>query len=92
MSAVCFSKYISYKFEREREVGLFINLYLKTEVFLYLTKNPFLCLSVFPILRKFKKSFPSTFIYELILMKTDMNANIMNTQILHLIKYDLRGH
>ena len=45
-----------------------------------------------PSLRKFKKSLPGTFIYESILIKIYVNANIMNTQIFHLIKYDLSGH
>ena len=31
---------------------------------------------------------PNTFIYELILIKNYMNANIMNTQIFHLNNYD----
>ena len=31
-------------------------------------------------------------IYESILITTYMNANIMNTQIFHLIKYDLKSH
>ena len=35
---------------------------------------------------------PNTFIYELILRKIYMNANIMNMQIFHLYKYDLKGH
>ena len=34
----------------------------------------------------------STFIYELILIKIYMNANIMNTQIFHVNKFDLNGH
>ena len=42
-------------------------------------KTPSFCLS----LRKFKKILPDTFIYESILLKTYMNANIMNTQIFH---------
>ena len=44
-------------------------------------------------LREFKKILPSTLIYDSILKrKKIMNANIMNTQILYLIKYDLKGH
>ena len=35
---------------------------------------------------------PNTFIYESILRKIYMNANIMNMQIFHLFKYDLKGH
>ena len=35
---------------------------------------------------------PKTFIYELILMKIYVNANILNTQIFHKNKYDLKGH
>ena len=44
-------------------------------------------------LREYKKILPNTFIYESILIKKiDMNANIMNTKIFNLIKYDLNGH
>ena len=32
------------------------------------------------------------FIYELILIKIYINANIMNAQIFYLNKYDLKGH
>ena len=42
--------------------------------------------------RKFKKNLPNTFIYELILIKMYMNTNYMNTQIIHLNKYHLKGH
>ena len=42
-------------------------------------------------LREFKK-IPITCIYESILIKIYMNTNIMNTQIFHLKKYDLKGH
>ena len=35
---------------------------------------------------------PNTFIYESILIKNYMNANIMNMQIFYLNKYDLKGH
>ena len=35
---------------------------------------------------------PKTFIYESILIKIYINANIMNTQIFHFNKYDLKGH
>ena len=34
----------------------------------------------------------NTFNYESILIKIYVNANVMNTQIFHLIKYDLNGH
>ena len=34
----------------------------------------------------------NTFIYESILIKIYMNTNNMNMQILHLNKYDLKGH
>ena len=40
--------------------------------------------SVFPSVREFKKILPNTFIYESILLKIYMNANIMNTQIFYL--------
>ena len=43
-------------------------------------------------LREFKKILPNTFIYELILIKMYMNANILNIHIFHLFKYDLNGH
>ena len=43
-------------------------------------------------LREFKKSLFNTFIYESILIKIYMKANILNTQIFHIIKYDLKGH
>ena len=43
-------------------------------------------------LGEFKKILPNTFFYESILIKIYINANIMNTQIFHLIKYDLNGH
>ena len=35
---------------------------------------------------------PNTFIYESILIKIYLNANIMNMQIFHLNNYDLKGH
>ena len=35
---------------------------------------------------------PNTFIYESILLKTYMKANIMNMQIFNLNKYDLKSH
>jgi hypothetical protein len=34
----------------------------------------------------------STFVYEPILLKISMNANIVKTEIFHRIKYDLKGH
>ena len=34
----------------------------------------------------------NTFIYEPILKKKSMNDNIMKMQIIHKMKYDLRGH
>ena len=49
-------------------------------------------LYVFPSVREFKKILPNTFIYESILMKIYTNTNIMNTQIFHFNKYDLKGH
>jgi hypothetical protein len=42
--------------------------------------------------RDFKKILPNTFIYESIFIKNYMNTNIMNTQIFHFKKYDLKGH
>ena len=51
-------------------------------------KNPSFRLS----LREFKKILPSTFIYELILIKMYMNTNIMNTQIFNSYKHDLKDH
>ena len=35
---------------------------------------------------------PKTYIYESIWIKMYMNANIMNTKIFYLNKYDLKGH
>ena len=44
-----------------------------------------------PSLREFKKILPSTLIYNLILInKTCMNANIMNTKIFNLIQHQLQ--
>ena len=45
-------------------------------------------------LREFKTILPSTFIYELILMKIYMNADIkLNLKVFfYFIKYDLKGH
>ena len=48
--------------------------------------------TVFTSFREFKKILPNTFIYESILIKIYMNTNIINTQIFHLNKYDLKGH
>ena len=52
--------------------------------------------SVFPSLRlsfrKFEKFLPNTFLHEYILIKIYMITNMMNTQIFHLNKYDLKGH
>ena len=48
--------------------------------------------SVFTSLRDFKKFFPNTFIYELIWIKNYIYAKIMNMQIYHQIKYDLKDH
>ena len=42
--------------------------------------------------QEFKESLPNTFIYESILIKIYVNANIMIMQTFHLIKYDLNGH
>ena len=41
---------------------------------------------------EFKKILHNTFIYELILIKNYMKTIIMNTKILHLNNYDLKGH
>ena len=43
-------------------------------------------------LRDFSFYLSSTFIYEPILIKLYMNANIMNMQIFHFCKYDLKGY
>ena len=57
-------------------------------------KTPSLRLFVFPSFRlsfrEFKKILPNTFIYESILIKIYINTNIINTQIFHLNKYDLK--
>jgi hypothetical protein len=57
-------------------------------ILFHLTKN-----SVFTSVFKgiSEKSF-YIFIYKLILIKIYVNANIINTQIVYLIKYDLKGH
>jgi hypothetical protein len=47
---------------------------------------------VFTKLWEFKKILSSTFISETILIKICTNANIINAEIFHLIKYDLNGH
>ena len=68
------------------------------KVLLHLTKKlrlsvfPSLRVYVLPSVREFKKILPNTFIYESILIKIYMNTNIMNTQIFHFKKYDLKGH
>ena len=43
-------------------------------------------------LKDLMKILQNTVIYESILIKIYMIANIMITQICHLIKYDLKGH
>ena len=59
----------------------------------YHKKTPSLRLSVLRLsLPEFKKILLNTFIYESILIKIYINTNIMNTQIFHLKKYDLKGH
>ena len=45
-----------------------------------------------PGLRDFSFFLSSIFVYEPILIKISMNANIMKTQIFHKIKYDLKCH
>ena len=65
--------------------------------FFYISQktSPSLRLSVFPTLRHYdilRKNLPSTFIYELILMKIYMNANIVKMQIVYIMMYGLRGH
>ena len=51
---------------------------------------------MFPVfrlsLREFKKILLNTSIYESILIKIYINADIMDTQIYYFIKYDLNGH
>ena len=56
------------------------------------TSNKKLRLYVFTKLREFKKILLSTFIYEAILIKILLNANIMNMQIFYSIVYDLKVH
>ena len=55
-------------------------------------KTPALRLYIRLYVREFKKILPNTLIYESILINIYMNTNIMNTQIFHLKKYDLKGH
>ena len=69
----------------KNKIALIFYLYKSIKVLQHLTKK--LPLS----LREFKKILPYTFIYVSILRKIYMNANIMNTQIFHFIKYDLKG-
>ena len=61
-------------------------IYLERK-FLYTSQKTSFRLS----LREFN-SFSNTFLYESILIKFYMNANIMNTQIFYLTEYDLKGH
>ena len=56
------------------------------------TTHKKLRLYVFPSFREFKKILPNTFIYKPILIKIYIYTNIINTQIFHLNKYDLKGH
>ena len=51
-------------------------------------KTPSLRLS----LREFQKNLSNICIYKSIFIKFYVNANIINTQIVYLIKYDLKGH
>ena len=48
--------------------------------------------SVIPGLQDFSFFLSNTFVYEPILLKLFMNANIVKMQIFHKIKSDLRGH
>ena len=59
--------------------------YHKKTPFLHLYLFMSLCLS----LREFKTSFPNTFIYESILMKIYVNANIMNMKLLRIKNIDI---
>ena len=42
--------------------------------------------------REFKKLLPNTFIYESILLKIHMNANIMDMQLFNILKYNIKGY
>ena len=42
--------------------------------------------------RDFSFFLSSTFVYEPILIKISMKANIVKTHIFHKMKYDLKGH
>ena len=44
-----------------------------------------------PALRDFSFFHSSAFVYESILIKNSINANIDKTQVFHEIKYDLKG-
>ena len=48
--------------------------------------------SEIPWFRDFSFFLSSTFVYELILLKISMNANIVKTHPFYKIKYDLKGH
>ena len=67
------------------------SVYLERKFFYIQQKTPSFHLYVC-LYGNFRKILSSTFIYEPILIKNYMNANIMNTQIFNLIKYDLKGH
>ena len=54
--------------------------------------TPGFCHSVIPWLRDFSFFLFNTFVYEPILLKLSMNANIPMMQIFYKIKYDLRGY
>ena len=58
----------------------------------FVIKNVSSSISVIPGLRDFSFFLSNTFVYEPILFRLSMNANIVKMQIFYWIKYDLRGH
>ena len=65
-----------------------LNSWIRIFKFFYITlKN-----SGTPWFRDFSFILSSTFVYEPIMLKISMNANIVKTQIFYKFKYDLKGH
>ena len=75
-----------------------IQSFIKNEGLLYLTKKlrdsviPTFRHSVILWLRDFSFFLSNIFVFEPILLKLSMNANIVKMQSFYKIKYDLRGH
>ena len=67
-------------------------LFFKERKFFYISQKNSVLTSFRLSFREFMKILPNTSIYESILIKIYVNADIMNTQIFNLIKYDLNGN